>query len=61
MGTLEILVHGRWRIAAGNETSEEFPNMFFTVSDQDMASRKGPAHRISSHDPVEASRPLSLI
>jgi len=52
MGTLEILVRGRWRIAEDNEAPEEFPNVFFTVSDEDMASRKGPADRISSHDPV---------
>jgi hypothetical protein len=59
LGTLEILVHVRWRIAEGNEAPEEFPKVFFTVSDEDMASRKGPADRISSHDPVEAPRPLS--
>jgi hypothetical protein len=59
MGTLELLVHGRGRIAQGHEAPEEFPNVFFTVSDVDMASRKGLADRISSHDPVEAPRPLS--
>jgi hypothetical protein len=59
MGTLEPLVHGRWRIAAGHEAPEEFPNVFFTVSDEDMASRKGPADRIWGHDPVEAPRPLN--
>jgi hypothetical protein len=59
MGTLELLVHGRWRIAEGHEAPEEFPKVFFTVSDEDMTSRKSPAARISSHDPAEASRPLS--
>jgi hypothetical protein len=59
MGTLEILVHGRWRIAEGNEAPEEFPNVFFTVSHEDMASRKGQANRIWDHDPVEAPRPHS--
>ena len=46
-------------MAEGNEAPEEFPKVFFTVSDEDMASRKGPADRISSHDPVEVLRPLS--
>jgi hypothetical protein len=59
MGTLELLVHGPWRIADGHEAPEAFPNVFFTVSIEDMASRQGPADRISSHDPVEAPRPLS--
>jgi hypothetical protein len=57
MGTLEIPVHGRWRIAESTEAPEELPNVFFTVSDEDMASRKGPADRIWGHDPVEAPRP----
>jgi hypothetical protein len=57
MGTLEILVHGRSRIAEGNETTEEFPKVFFTVSD-DIASCKGSAGRISGHDPVEAPHSL---
>ena len=28
-GTIQIPVHGRWRIAAGTEAPEEFPNVFF--------------------------------
>ena len=52
-------MHGRWRIAKGNEVPEEFPNVFFTVSHEDMASLKCPANRIWGHDPVEAPRPLS--
>jgi hypothetical protein len=32
MGTLEILMHGRWRIVGGTVAPEEFPNVFFTVS-----------------------------
>jgi hypothetical protein len=59
MGTLEILVRGHWQIAEDNEAPEAFPKVFFTVSYEDMASRKGPADRISSHDPVAAPRPLS--
>jgi hypothetical protein len=58
MGTLEMLIHGRRRIAESNGAPEEFPKLFFTVFDEDMASRKGPADRISSHCPVEAPRPL---
>ena len=58
MGTIQILVHGRWRIAVGNEASEKFPNVFFTVSDEDMASLKSPVDRVWGHDPVEAPRPL---
>jgi hypothetical protein len=58
MGTIQIPVHGRWRIADGNQAPEEFPKVFFTVSDEDIASRKGPADRVSGYDPVEASRPL---
>jgi hypothetical protein len=51
-------MHGRWRIAGGTEAPEEFPKVFFTVSYEDMASRKGPAGRVSDHDPTEAPRPL---
>ncbi len=59
MGTLEIPVYGRWRIAEGNEAPEEFPKVFFNVSSEDMASLKGPADRFWGHDPVEAPRPPS--
>ena len=59
MGTIQILVHGRWRIAEGSEAPEEFPKVFFTVYYEDMASRKGPADRVWGHNPVEAPRPLS--
>ena len=59
MGTIQIPVPGRWRIAEGTEAPEGFPKVFFNVSDEDIASRKGPADRVSGHDPVEAPRPLS--
>ena len=52
-------MHGRWRIAEGNEAPEEFPKVFFNVSYGDMASCMGPADRVWGHDPVEAPRPLS--
>jgi hypothetical protein len=59
MGDLQIAVHGRWRIAEGYKAPEEVPKVFFTVSNEDIASRKGPADRIWGYDPVEAPRPLS--
>jgi hypothetical protein len=59
MGTLEIPVYGRWRIAEGNEAPEEFPKVFFNVSSEDIASRKDPADRVWGHDPAEAPRPPS--
>ena len=59
MGTIQILVPGHCRVAEGNEAPEEFPKVFFTVSYEDMASRKGPADRVWGHDSVEAPRPLS--
>jgi len=31
MGTIQIPVHGRWRIAEGNEATEKLPKVFFTV------------------------------
>jgi len=31
MGTIQIPVHGRWRIAEGNEAPEKLPKVFFTV------------------------------
>jgi len=52
-------VPGHWRIAEGTEAPEEFPKVFFNVSSEDMASRKGPSGRVSGHDPAEAPRPLS--
>jgi hypothetical protein len=52
MGTLEIPVRGYWRIAEDNEAPEAFPKLSFTVSDEDIASRKGPAGRVWGHDPV---------
>ena len=45
-------------MAEGNEAPEAFPKVFFTVSDEDMASRKGPAGSVWGHDPVEVPRPL---
>ena len=59
MGTIQLLVHGRWRMAEGNEAPEEFPNVCFTVSYEDMASLQGPADRVWGHNPVEAPRPPS--
>ena len=52
-------MYGRWRIAEGYETPEEFPKVFFNVSSEDMASLKGPADKVCGYDPVEAPRPLS--
>ncbi len=49
MGTLQIPVHGRWRIAEGSEATEKLPKVFFTVSDEDIASLKGPVGRVSGH------------
>jgi hypothetical protein len=49
MGTIQIPVHNRWRIAEGNEAPEEFPKVFFNVSDEDIASLKGPAGRVWGH------------
>ena len=49
MLTIQIPVHGCWRIAEGNEALEEFPKVFFNVSDEDIASLKGPAGRVSGH------------
>ena len=49
MGTIQIPVHGRWRIAFGNEATEKLPKVFFTVYYEDMASIKGPAGRVSRH------------
>jgi hypothetical protein len=49
MGTLQIPVHGRWRIAEGNEVTEKLPKVCFNVYDEDIASRKGPAGRVSGH------------
>jgi hypothetical protein len=49
MGTLQIPVHGRWRIAEGNEAPEKLPKVFFNVSYEDIASLKGPASRVSGH------------
>jgi hypothetical protein len=48
-------------MAQGNETPEEFPNVFFTVSDEGISSLQGLAARVWGHDPVEAPRPLSLL
>jgi len=31
MGTIQIPVHGRWRIAEGHAAPEELPKVFFTV------------------------------
>jgi len=59
MGTIQILVHGRWRIAEGNAAPEEFPKVFFTVYYEDIASLQGPADRGWGPNPVEAPRPLS--
>ena len=53
-----MAVHGRWRIAEGNKAPEAFPKVFFTVSNEDMASRKRPADRVSGHGSVEALCPL---
>jgi hypothetical protein len=58
MEPLQIPVHGRWRIAAGHEASEAFPKVFFTVSYEDIASRKGPAGSVWDYSPAEAPRPL---
>jgi len=49
VGTLQIPVHGRWRIAEGNEATEKLPKVFFNVYDEDIASLKGPAGRVSGH------------
>jgi hypothetical protein len=49
MGTFQIPVHSRWRIAEGNEVPEEFLKVFFNVSDEDIASLKGPAGRVWGH------------
>lgn len=49
MGTLQIPVHGLWRIAGGSEATEKLPKVFFKVSDEDIASLKGPAGRVSGH------------
>ncbi len=38
VGTLEIPVHGAWRVAEGTQAPEEFPKVFFTVSSEDIAS-----------------------
>ena len=59
MGTLEIPVHGRWRMAEGHAAPEEFPEVCFTVYYEDTASLQGPADKGWGHDPVEAPRPLS--
>jgi len=58
MGTLHIPMHSRWRIAEGDEAPEEVPKVFFTISNEDIASRKGPADRVWGHDPNEAPHPL---
>jgi hypothetical protein len=58
MGTLEIPVYGRWRIAEGNEAPEEFPKVFFNVSSEGMASRQDLAASVWGYDPGEAPRPL---
>jgi hypothetical protein len=49
MGTLQIPVHGRWRIAEGSEATEKLPKVCFNVYDEDIASLKGPAGRVSGH------------
>jgi hypothetical protein len=49
MGTLQLPVHGRWRIAGGTEAPEKLPKVFFKVSDEDIASLQGPASRVSDH------------
>jgi len=38
-------MHGRRRIAGGNGAPEEFPNVFFTVYYEDMASLQGPINK----------------
>ena len=42
-------MQGRWRIAEGNEATEKLPKVFFNVYDEDIASRKDPASRVSGH------------
>jgi len=49
MGTLQIPVHGRWRIAEGNEATEKLPKVFFDVYSEDIASLQGPADRVCGH------------
>jgi hypothetical protein len=49
MGTLQIPVHGRWRIVEGNEVPEKLPKVCFTISDEDITPFKGPAGRVSGH------------
>ncbi len=49
MGTIQISIHGRWRIAEGNEATEKLPKVFFNVYDEDIASLKGTTGRVSSH------------
>jgi hypothetical protein len=51
--------HGEGGEAEGHPAPEEFPEVFFTVSYEDMASLQGPADRVWGHNPVEAPRPLS--
>ena len=60
MGTLETTIHGRWRIARGNEAPEEFPKVYFTISYEGTASLESPANRVLGHEPVEVSRPLAF-
>jgi hypothetical protein len=46
-GTIQLPVHGRWRIAEGNEATGKLPKVFFNVYNEGIAPRKGPVESLA--------------